>query len=65
MPSIGVCQYSSGVRMSPGRAKDRSSHPNNKALHSVEPDGSFDSFFLIKNLDKWMNLRSPLDIHGS
>lgn len=53
VPSIGVCKYSRAVRMlSPGRAKDRSSHPNNKASHSVESsDGSFDSVFLIKNLD--------------
>ncbi|KAH6806943.1 hypothetical protein C2S51_028051 [Perilla frutescens var. frutescens] len=51
VPSTGVCQYSSAVRISPGRAKDRSSNPNNNALHSVESDGSFNSVFLIKNLD--------------
>lgn len=53
VPSIGVSQYSRAVRMlSPGRAKDGSSHPNNKASHSAESsDGSFDSVFLIKNLD--------------
>lgn len=67
MPSIGVSQYSRAARMlSPGRAKDGSSHPNNKASHSAESsDGSFDSVFLIKNLDKWMNSRSLLDSHGS
>ncbi|KAL1539512.1 WD repeat-containing protein 44-like isoform X1 [Salvia divinorum] len=42
-PSIGgLCQYSSAVRISPG---DRSSQ---RSRHS---DASFDSFFLIKNLD--------------
>ncbi|KAL6496215.1 hypothetical protein OROGR_029473 [Orobanche gracilis] len=52
IPSIGVCQYSSGVRISPETARNKlSSNPSNDVLQSVVSDGAFGSFFLIKNLD--------------
>ncbi|KAI3447686.1 hypothetical protein Pfo_004351 [Paulownia fortunei] len=51
VPSIGVCQYSSAVRISPERAKNRLPNPNNDVLQSVVSNGAFGSFFLIKNLD--------------
>ncbi|KAL6503190.1 hypothetical protein OROHE_023819 [Orobanche hederae] len=52
IPSIGVCQYSSGVRISPETARNKlSSNPSNDVLQSLVSDGAFGSFFLIKNLD--------------
>ncbi|KAL3839533.1 hypothetical protein ACJIZ3_024124 [Penstemon smallii] len=47
LPSIGICQFSSSVTMSEGRAKKRSSDPNS----DVFSEEAFGSFFLIKNLD--------------
>ncbi|KAL8509051.1 hypothetical protein ACS0TY_016301 [Phlomoides rotata] len=47
----GVCQYSRGVRITPKRAKNGLSKPNNDVLQSVVSDGGLGSFFLIKNLD--------------
>lgn len=50
-PSIGTCKYSNAMKVSPKRARDRSSCLHSNASHSAEQDGSIDSFFLIKNLD--------------
>ncbi|XP_075513057.1 uncharacterized protein LOC142548560 [Primulina tabacum] len=49
--SLGVCQYSNGVRISPRRTKNRTSMPPSELMQSVLSDGAFGSFFLIKNLD--------------
>ncbi|PIN11972.1 WD40 repeat-containing protein [Handroanthus impetiginosus] len=51
MPTTGVCQYTSAVRDTPIREKNRSSLPSNEVAQSVLLDGAFGSFFLIKNLD--------------
>ncbi|KZV53393.1 WD repeat-containing protein 44-like [Dorcoceras hygrometricum] len=48
---LGVCQYSSAVRISPRRSKGRTSMPPSEVMQSVLSDGAFGSFFLIKNLD--------------
>ncbi|XP_075502297.1 uncharacterized protein LOC142540206 [Primulina tabacum] len=49
--SLGVCQYTNTVRISPRRSKNRTSMPPSEAMQSVLSDGAFGSFFLIKNLD--------------
>ncbi|XP_073142518.1 uncharacterized protein [Henckelia pumila] len=49
--SLGVCQYSNNVRISPRRSKNRTSMPPSEVMQSVLSDGAFGSFFLIKNLD--------------
>lgn len=52
IPSTGVCQYSSAIRIStPERTKGQLLNPNNDMLQSVVSNGAFGSFFLIKNLD--------------
>ncbi|KAK4432362.1 WD repeat-containing protein 44 [Sesamum alatum] len=51
VPTIGVCQYPTAIRISPERRRNRSSNLNHDRLQSVVADGKFGSFFLIKNLD--------------
>ncbi|KAH0632309.1 hypothetical protein KY284_035095 [Solanum tuberosum] len=51
-PSIGTCQLTGSVRMSPTKTRSRSLMQNGSDLLSNgNPDVGFASFFLIKNLD--------------
>ncbi|KAL3646683.1 hypothetical protein CASFOL_009227 [Castilleja foliolosa] len=49
IPSIGVCQFSGGVRISSEGSKTKLS--TNPGISDTLQDEAFDSFFLIKNLD--------------